>query len=144
MRSKVLGSFLLGLALVTTLSISARPPKPDHDSDGRDRDSDNRDRDNRNHDSAQCDDEQFEHNRKTPVSVIGVIPIPGNPVSSSDLIFADSGTEKVYFCRPIEFWRGRAGRREQRFRGPHSRLRGTELSQTTQRPGTEWRARDQK
>jgi hypothetical protein len=36
------------------------------------------------------------HNRNTPVGLVGVIPIPGNPLVSTDLLYADSGTQRVY------------------------------------------------
>jgi hypothetical protein len=78
MRFKAVGSLLLGLALALTLSISARS---DGDREGRDcRDSDH-----------------HEESRHTPVGVVGVIPIPGAPVTSADIAWADSGTERYYF-----------------------------------------------
>jgi len=82
MRSKAVGSLLLGLALALTLSISARS---DGDREDRDRGRDCRDSDH------------HEENRNTPVSVIGVIPIPGNPILSADIAWTDPATERYYF-----------------------------------------------
>lgn len=81
---------LLLLAFAVALSMSARPAK-DHDDHGNDRDRDRgRGDDCRN-------DEQVEHARRTPVQLLGVVPIPGpSPLSSSDLVWADSVTEKVF------------------------------------------------
>jgi hypothetical protein len=39
-----------------------------------------------------------EHNVNTPVSLLGVIPIPGNPITSSDIAWVDPGTERYYFA----------------------------------------------
>lgn len=83
MRLRSAGSVLLGLALVLALSISAR-------SDG-----DGRDRDDRDRDKQECRD--VEHNAKTPLEAIGVIPIPGAAVTSTDIAFVDAGTERLYF-----------------------------------------------
>jgi hypothetical protein len=38
------------------------------------------------------------HNRQTPVQLVGVIPIPGNPLVSADLLWADSNTQRVYIA----------------------------------------------
>jgi len=69
MKSKVTGSLLFGLAFLLTLTISARP-------DGRDQD--DRDRDQ--------------------LEAIGVIPIPDNPLNSTDIAWVDPGTERFYFA----------------------------------------------
>jgi hypothetical protein len=87
MRSKALACVLFGLGLALFLTISARSKDKDHDGGDRDRDRGNECR----------DDENFEHQTKTPVQVVGVIPIPGLPVSASDIIFADPVTERVYW-----------------------------------------------
>jgi hypothetical protein len=81
MRLRSAGSLLLGLALVLALSISARS-----DGDGRDRD---------DRDKQECRD--VEHNEKTPLEAVGIIPIPGVAVTSTDIAFVDAGTEKLYF-----------------------------------------------
>lgn len=78
MKSKVTGCLLFGLALVFALSISARS-----DGDGRDRD---------DRDRQECRD--VEHNEKTPLEAIGVIALPGKPLTSSDIAWVDPGTEK--------------------------------------------------
>jgi hypothetical protein len=87
MNARFVRFFLLAVALAFTLGISAHPAK---DKDDKDRD---RDREN-----SECrNDEQVEHAEKTPVQLVGVVPIPGpNPLGSSDLLFADSVTEKVF------------------------------------------------
>jgi hypothetical protein len=87
MKTRLTGSLLFVLAFALTLSMSARPDRDDDH--GRDRDRD-KEEDCRNN-------EQLEHASKTPVKLLGVIPIPGpNPLASSDLVFADSVTENVY------------------------------------------------
>jgi hypothetical protein len=82
MKSKVTGGLLFGLAFALTLTISARP-------DGRDQD----DRDGK---QQECGD--VEHNVKTPVEALGVIPIPGSPLASTDIAWVDPGTERFYFA----------------------------------------------
>jgi hypothetical protein len=82
MKSKVTGCLLFGLALVLTLTISARP--------------DGRDRDDRDRDQQECRD--VEHNAKAPLEAIGVIGIPGNPLASTDIAWVDPGTERFYFA----------------------------------------------
>src|SRR5205085_8767323 len=59
----------LGLALVVTLGISASPAG-----------------------SAQSGEADV----KAPVHLIGVIPIPGNPLVTSDIIWVDPGTKRLY------------------------------------------------
>src|SRR2546428_6233752 len=82
MKSKVTGSLLFGLAFLLTLTISARP--------------DGRDQDDRDRDQQECRD--VEHNAKTPLEAIGVIPIPGNALASTDIAWVDPGTERLYFA----------------------------------------------
>ena len=71
MKPKVTGGLLFGLALVLTLTISARPH-------GRDLDD--------------------EHNAKAPLEAVDVIGIPGNPLLSTDIAWVDPGTERFYFA----------------------------------------------
>ena len=42
--------------------------------------------------------DHHQHNLRTPLSILGVIPISGSPMKSSDIIFADPGTEQVYLA----------------------------------------------
>ena len=80
MKTKLVGCCLLGLALILTLSISARPDRDDRDRD----------------DKKQS--ENHKHNVNTPVGFLEVIPIPGNPVVSTDLSWTDPGTERFYLA----------------------------------------------
>ena len=82
MKSKVTGCLLFGLAFLLTLTISARP--------------DGRDQDDRDRDQQECRD--VEHNAKTPLEAIGVIPIPGSPLLSTDIAWVDPGTERFYLA----------------------------------------------
>jgi hypothetical protein len=84
MKTKLVGCCLLGLALILTLSISARPDRDDRDRHDRD---DERGR-----------SENHKHNVNTPVGFVEVIPIPGNPVVSTDLSWTDPGTERFYLA----------------------------------------------
>ena len=81
--------FLLALALGLSLSISAHPGKDDgrNDDGGRDRD---------RQDNSCRNDDQVEHATKTPVRLVGVVPNAGPNPLSTDLLFADSITERVY------------------------------------------------
>ena len=82
MKSKVTGCLLFGLVLVLTLTISARP--------------DGRDGDDRDRDQQEC--RNVEHNAKTPLEAIGVIGLPGKPLTSSDINWVDPGTERYYLA----------------------------------------------
>jgi hypothetical protein len=44
------------------------------------------------------DSEHHEHNAKTPVKLVGVIPVPGNPIVSTDIGWVDPGTERFYLA----------------------------------------------
>ena len=44
------------------------------------------------------DSDHHEHNAKTPVGLVGVIPVPGNPITSADIAWVDPGTERYYFA----------------------------------------------
>ena len=76
MKSTLTGSLPLGLALVLTLSISAGPA---------------------------LDAQSREPNVKTPIRLIGVIPIPGNPLVTSDIIWVDPGTRRLYVADRSNF-----------------------------------------
>ena len=83
MKGRTIVSLLLALILPLTV-------RADQD---KDKDRDNRGRDNEHHD----------HNVNTPVSLLGVIPIPGNPITSSDISWVDPGTERYYFADRSNF-----------------------------------------
>ena len=88
MKSRVVvACLLLGVAIVLPFTIKA-----DEDGNRRDRD----DRDFRQ-------SEHHKHNVKTPVGLIGVIPVPGNPVTSADIAWVDPGTERYYFADRSNF-----------------------------------------
>jgi len=77
-KVKTVVPLLLGLAIVFSPLLAAQDwDRGDH----RDRD-DHHDRD---------------HNTNTPLALIGVIGIPGNPISSTDIVWADQTTERVFF-----------------------------------------------
>jgi hypothetical protein len=42
--------------------------------------------------------EHHDHNVNTPVHLVGVIPVPGNPVVSADISWTDPVTERYYFA----------------------------------------------
>ena len=88
MRSRVfVACVLLGVAIVLPFTIRAA-----QDGDRRDRD----DRDFR-------ESEHHKHNVKTPVGLIGVIPVPGNPITSADIGWVDPGTERYYIADRSNF-----------------------------------------
>jgi hypothetical protein len=39
-----------------------------------------------------------EHSAQTPLKLIGVVPVPGNPIVSADIAWADPGTESYYLA----------------------------------------------
>ena len=78
MKYRLFACLVSAAALLLSFSITART-----DGDERDRDRD------------QCRD--VEHNAKTPLEAIGVIPIPGNALASTDIAWVDPGTERLYF-----------------------------------------------
>ena len=47
---------------------------------------------------AQNHNEDQDNNRNAPVSVVSVIHVPGNPITSADISWADPGTERYYFA----------------------------------------------
>src|SRR6202171_1150503 len=83
MRRRALVACLLalGLGVALTLRISARPEHDDRDDKVCRDDSDHRD-----------------HNLHTPLKLIGVVPVPGNPIISADIAWVDPGTERYYLA----------------------------------------------
>jgi hypothetical protein len=47
--------------------------------------------------------DHHEHNVNTPVRLIGVIPVPGNPIVSADIAWVDPGTERYYLADRSNF-----------------------------------------
>src|SRR5438034_5670952 len=88
MKKRTVRTLLLGLVFVLPLTVRAR-----------------QDRDNQNGDRRDGDQkgEHHEHNLKTPVDLIGVIPVPGNPITSADIAWVDPGTERYYFADRSNF-----------------------------------------
>src|SRR5215471_17216778 len=79
-------------------------------------DDDQDDQGNRDHDRG----EHHEHNVRTPVHLVGVIPVPGNPITSADISWTDPVTQRYYFADRSNFgvdiidavndvWVGRVG-----------------------------------
>ena len=87
MKPRVFAFLLLGVAIALPFTIRA-----DQERNSRDRD----DRDCR-------DNDHHEHNVKTPVGLIGVIPVPGNPITSADIAWVDPGTERYYVADRSNF-----------------------------------------
>src|SRR4029077_4186437 len=79
MKLKVAGGLLLCLAFSLALIICARPERRAHVGG-----------------PQQCGD--VEHNAKTPLQALGVIAVPGLPLASTDIAWADPGTERFYFA----------------------------------------------
>ena len=79
MKTKLVGCCLLGLALILTLSISARPDRDDR-SPGAEKDC--------------VDSRHHEQNLTTGVAPVGVILVPGNPITSADIEWDDAVTER--------------------------------------------------
>ena len=75
---------ILGLSFALTSSIHARAEKDNDDGDCKDSD-------------------HHKHNGKTPVGLVGVIPVPGNPIISADIAWVDPGTERYYFADRSNF-----------------------------------------
>jgi len=90
MKLKELTGYVLFLALsiVLTSSVSARA--------GEEKD--------KGKDKNDCKEtEHNDHNAKTPVGLVGVIPVPGNPITSADIAWVDPGTERYYFADRSNF-----------------------------------------
>src|SRR5438445_1642 len=47
--------------------------------------------------------EHNDHNARTPVGLAGVIPVPGNPITSADIAWVDPGTERYYVADRSNF-----------------------------------------
>ncbi|HJZ75940.1 MAG TPA: hypothetical protein VKE51_29600 [Vicinamibacterales bacterium] len=86
MYARAVGSLLVALGVVVPLTIRA-----DFDDAGRRDDRDCR------------DSEHHEHNVNTPVRLLGVIAVPGNPIMSTDIGWVDPGTERFYFADRSNF-----------------------------------------
>src|SRR5437016_2706368 len=88
MKLKELAGYVLflGLAVTLTSSVSARA------GEGKDKDKE---------DCKESD--HHDHNAKTPVGLVGVIPVPGNPIISADIAWVDPGTERYYFADRSNF-----------------------------------------
>ena len=86
MHARTVGSLLVALSVTMPLVIRA----------------DQNDRPQR--DDRECgDSEHHEHNVKTPVRLLGVIAVPGNPISSTDISWVDPGTERFYLADRSNF-----------------------------------------
>ena len=53
--------------------------------------------------SADDNNNDRDNNRNAPVSLLSVIQVPGNPVVSADISWADPGTERYYFADRSNF-----------------------------------------
>src|SRR5579862_3115041 len=76
-KKLVVPILVVGLALAFSPILSAQ----DWDRDHHDRD----------------DHHDQDHKTNTPLALIGVIGIPGNPISSTDIAWVDQATERLYF-----------------------------------------------
>ena len=55
-------------------------------------------------DARDCQDsDHHEHNVSTPVRLLGVIPVPGAPIMSTDIGWVDPGTERFYLADRSNF-----------------------------------------
>src|SRR6266571_6931165 len=87
MKPRVFAFLLLGVAIALPFTIRADQERNPTDRDDRD-----------------CrDNDHYEHNVKTPVGLIGVIPVPGNPITSADIAWVDPGTERYYVADRSNF-----------------------------------------
>ncbi len=75
---------VLAVVLLLGLAVTARSDRDDRDRD--------------HHDQDCRESEHLDESRNTPVGLVGVIPIPGNPIASADISWADPGTERYYFA----------------------------------------------
>jgi hypothetical protein len=96
MKARVIVALLLAVAVGLPLTIGAYQNSQDRE----DRDP----RENRDHRGGDDrDSEHHKHNVKTPVRLIGVIPVPGNPITSADIGWVDPGTERYYIADRSNF-----------------------------------------
>jgi hypothetical protein len=77
------GMFVLALFVGLSLTVRA-----DDDRNGRD--------DQRR--ACGDDGENHDHHLRTPLKLIGAIPVPGNPILSADIAWVDPGTEAYYLA----------------------------------------------
>jgi hypothetical protein len=85
MNKRTVCTLLLGLVFVLPLTISALQNRG-HEDGGH------------NEGDQKRGSEHHEHNLKTPVGLIGVIAVPGNPITSADISWIDPATERYYFA----------------------------------------------
>src|SRR5262249_34348424 len=71
---------VLSLGVTLTLRLHARPDHEWRDTECRD------------------DRDHHDHNLQTPLKLIGVVPVPGNPIVSADIAWVDPGTERYYLA----------------------------------------------
>ena len=81
MKGRTISLFLLSLAFILPLTVRA-----------------DQDKNNGHDDRGLGDDAHNKHELNTPVNLLGVIPIPGNPITSADISWVDPGTERYYFA----------------------------------------------
>jgi hypothetical protein len=84
MKMRKLGIVLLSVAFVLPLTIRA-----DQDGDRRDW---------KDRDACRDDSDHHRRNLDTPLTLIGVVPVPGNPIISADIAWVDPGTERYYLA----------------------------------------------
>src|SRR6516225_1985790 len=77
---------LLLLVMAVTLPLAVRA---DDDRNGQN---------NQGNDQGCRDEGDNDHNARTPLKLIGVIPVPGNPIISADIAWVDPGTEAYYLA----------------------------------------------
>ena len=81
MKGRTIVPLLLSLAFILPLTLRA-----------------DQDKNNGHDDRGLGDDAHNKHELNTPVNLLGVIPIPGNPITSADISWVDPGTERYYFA----------------------------------------------
>jgi hypothetical protein len=86
MKGRNIVPLLLSLAFILPLTLRA-----------------DQDKNNGHDDRGLGDDAHNKHELNTPVSLLGVIPIPGNPITSADISWVDPGTERYYFADRSNF-----------------------------------------
>src|SRR5262249_18529020 len=86
MHARSVGSLLVAMGVLVPLTIRA-----DFDDRGRRDDRDCR------------DSEHHEHSVNTPVRLLGVVAVPGNPIMSTDIGWVDPGTERFYLADRSNF-----------------------------------------